>query len=250
VPEAALAPSSTPVEFLAAGRERELGSLLKVLDDAGPRLAWVYGIAGIGKTTLLARFGQECAQRGARVLALNCQAIEPTESGFVGALAAAAGQAAASPIDDLLASLMSERLVIVTVDTYEVFRIADPWLRHSFVPRLSPNARLVIAGREPPMLEWATERAGLGGMMFVPVGALDDDTVQQVLGRVGVATEAANMIGRIARGHPLALRLAIEAHLAGHDLPVEHGLPRALLRWEQMGLQHWLRRPYWYGQKA
>jgi AAA ATPase domain len=219
--------SSTAVELLAAGRERELALLLEVVDDAGPRMAWVYGIAGIGKTTLLARFRQECDRRGARVVALDCQTIEPTESGFVAALAAAAGRSA-SPIDDLLASLTCERLVIVTIDTYEVFRIADPWLRHSLVPRLGPNVRLVIGGREPPMLEWATERARLGGMTYVPVGPLDDEPVGRVLGQAGIDAEAARVIGRVARGHPLALRLAIEAHLAGRDLPVEHGLPRVI----------------------
>jgi hypothetical protein len=104
-------------------------------------MAWVYGIAGIGKTTLLARFRQECDRRGARVVALDCQTIEPTESGFAAALAAAAGQSA-SPIDDLLASLTCERPVIVTIDTYEVFRIADPWLRHSLVPRWARTSGL------------------------------------------------------------------------------------------------------------
>ena len=128
--EAALAQLQDTVEVFGAGRSRELASLLQVLDDVGPRVAWVYGIAGIGKTTLLERFRDECVQRGVRVVALDCQAIEPTPGGFVAALAAASGQPSAATIDDALASFECDERVAITIDTYEVFRIADPWLRH------------------------------------------------------------------------------------------------------------------------
>ena len=78
-----LADQPDTIGLFAAGRDDEIRSLLEILDDAGPRVAWVYGIAGIGKTTLLARFRDECQQRGVQVVALDCQAIEPTEGGFM-----------------------------------------------------------------------------------------------------------------------------------------------------------------------
>ena len=46
----------------------------------------------------------------------------------------------------------------MVVDTYEMFRIADPWLRHDLVLLLPGNVRFVVAGRDVPMLEWSTER--------------------------------------------------------------------------------------------
>ncbi len=226
--EAVLADQTDTIGLFAAGRHGEIRSLLQILDDAGPRVAWVYGIAGIGKTTLLARFRDECQQRGAQVVALDCQAIEPTAGGFMAAVAASTGQASASNTADALASLPSADRVVVTIDTYELFRIADSWFRHSLVPALGTNIRLVIAGREPPMLEWATERARLGGMVLVPVGPLDDETVARVLARAGVEARAAVAIANVARGHPLAVRLAIEAHIAGHDLPETPGLPHVI----------------------
>ena len=53
-----------PDGALSVGRDAELGALLRLLDPAGPRVCFVYGIAGIGKSTLLARFRDECSERG------------------------------------------------------------------------------------------------------------------------------------------------------------------------------------------
>ena len=38
------------------GRTAEIGLLSRVLDAAGPRVCFVYGLAGIGKSSLLAQF--------------------------------------------------------------------------------------------------------------------------------------------------------------------------------------------------
>ena len=39
-----------------AGRERELGALLDLLEKDGPLVAHVHGVTGIGKSSLLAAF--------------------------------------------------------------------------------------------------------------------------------------------------------------------------------------------------
>ena len=71
---------------MVVGRTAEIGLLSRVLDAAGPRVCFVYGLAGIGKSSLLARFGVICEERGARVVAIDCRSIEPTEQGFLDAL--------------------------------------------------------------------------------------------------------------------------------------------------------------------
>ena len=38
------------------------------------------------------------------------------------------------------------RRTVVMIDTYEVFRLADPWLRHELLPALGPGVRVVVAG--------------------------------------------------------------------------------------------------------
>ena len=68
------------------GRDVELSVLLRVLEEHGPRVCFVYGIAGIGKSSLLARFGEECERLEIAVVTVDCRSIEPTEQGFLGGL--------------------------------------------------------------------------------------------------------------------------------------------------------------------
>src|SRR5262245_64269014 len=71
------------------GRERELASLQRVLDANGPRVAFVYGVAGIGKSALLNAFACAVRASGAQVWRIDCAAIDPTESRFRAAVVAA-----------------------------------------------------------------------------------------------------------------------------------------------------------------
>src|SRR5262249_25638083 len=76
------------------------------------------------------------------------------------------------------------------------------------------------------MLEWAVERGQLGGLEVLPLGRLDDDSVHMVIRTAGVEDgRAAREIARVSRGHPLALRLALEAHLAGGEGPDADATP-------------------------
>ncbi len=68
------------------GRERELASLQRVLDTNGPRVAFVYGVAGIGKSALLNAFASGVRESGTPVWRIDCAAIDPTESSFRAAL--------------------------------------------------------------------------------------------------------------------------------------------------------------------
>jgi hypothetical protein len=212
---------------LVVGREGELSVLLHVLDEHGPRVCFVYGIAGIGKSSLLARFADECAERGVEVFHVDCRSIEPTEASFLDGL-----QAAISPLANAGSPAALQPLpeaAVVVIDTYELFRISDPWLRHELLPRLGPSVRIVVAGREPPMLEWAVERGELGGLEVLPLGPLDDESVTTIMRAAGLAAgPAATEIARVSRGHPLALRLALEARLAADKTSDGQAIPRVV----------------------
>jgi hypothetical protein len=194
------------------GRERELASLLRVLDEDGPRVAFVYGVAGIGKSALLDAFADDLRRSGTPVWRIDCAAIDPTESSFRAAL------------DD--AGWQPGRAGVVLVDTYEVFRIADPWLRHELVPSLSTDLRFVIAGRDAPMLEWSTERGRVGGLEILPLLGLTDEAARAFLADANVREDHAEMICRVARGHPLSLRLGAEADVA--HMPIDEVGPRVV----------------------
>jgi Transcriptional regulatory protein, C terminal len=211
------------------GRDVELSVLLRVLEEHGPRVCFVYGIAGMGKSSLLAKFGEECERLGIGVLTVDCRSIEPTEQGFLGGLASAVDPTTTITSTADLAALPDGRRTVVLIDTYEVFRIADPWLRHELLPALGPEVRVVVAGREPPMLEWAVERGQLGGLEVLPLGRLDEDSVQTIVRSAGVEDgPAASAIVRVSRGHPLALRLALEARLAGGVTPEADAMPQVV----------------------
>lgn len=204
---------------LVVGRAAELGLLSQVLDGAGPRVCFVYGIAGIGKSSLLGQFRDVCEAQGWRVVAVDCRSTEPTEQGFLDALGRA---------DPNWDRRDDDRRSVLLVDTYEVFRIADPWFRNELLPMLGDTVRVVVAGRDPPMLEWAIERGRYGGLEVVPLGPLDEPSVDELLGKADVPAIVATSMKRLCCGHPLALRLAIEARLAGGELPGEDDAPRVI----------------------
>jgi hypothetical protein len=191
------------------GREDERAILHQLLGPGGPLVAFVHGLAGVGKSTLVQAFAVEARDRGATVLRLDCRAIEPTERGFLAALAVATGADLATAAD---AAARLERLgepVLLILDTYEVFRLFDAWLQQQFVTLLSQNVRVVLSGREPPMTSWASSYGGL--FRSLPLGGLPADDAAALLRQSGVDTRDAERIDRFARGHPLSLRLAATA---------------------------------------
>src|SRR5205085_2010378 len=114
---------------------------------------------------------------------------------------------------------LGDRVVLI-LDRYELFRPLDPWLQHTFVPALSDTVRLLAAGREPPMAGWIL---GLGRLVRnLALDNLPARDAEDLLRREGVAGDDVSRINRLARGHPLSLRLAAAALEAGPSL--DHGM--------------------------
>jgi hypothetical protein len=148
------------------GRKEELGSLLEILADEGPVVVHLHGIAGVGKSRLLSAFAEGARADGARVIQLDCRGVEPTEAGLLNELGIASGGVAGSAEE--IASRLGHigARVVVTLDTYEVFRLMDTWLRQVFLPLLPDNVRFVLCGREAPLTAWLSDP---GWHSFSPV---------------------------------------------------------------------------------
>ena len=204
------------------GREAERAALAELTDPgASVLVVHLHGIAGVGKSTLLRVALDDARARGATVFRLDCRAIEPTERGFLHELGAAIGGACDS-VEDVADRLggLGER-VVLALDNYEVFRLMDTWMRQVFVPALDQNARVLVAGREPPLPAWFTAAEWQGFFRSIPLGPLTEHESLDLLARSAVAGDVADRISRIARGHPLALKLAASAVTERQDLALE-----------------------------
>jgi hypothetical protein len=190
------------------GRNEELGSLHEILADDGPIVVHLHGIAGIGKSRLLGVFAQSARAEGATVVRLDCRGIEPTEAGLLTELATANGGALGSA-EEIAARLgRVGAKVIVALDTYEVFRLMDTWLRQVFLPILPDNVRFVLCGREAPVTVWLSDPGWHGLFRSIRLESLEHRDAAELLSRAGVAIEDAKYLAGICHGHPLALTLA------------------------------------------
>ncbi len=210
------------------GRQAERAMLLELAERDRPLVVAVHGIAGIGKSALLAAFAEDARAHGAAVVSLDCGGIEPTERGFLAALDRAIGALRAEPpggtrpmatVAEAAAALggLGDRVVLV-LDAYEQLRLLDTWLRQELVPGLRDNTRLALASREPPVAAWISDFGDL--LAMVPLANLAAADAGALLRREGLSVADATRVTRFTHGHPLALRLAASARGARPDLTV------------------------------
>lgn len=200
--EATRGPSVAALRGGLIGRETELATLRTVHDDDGPRVLFVHGIGGVGKSALVEAFSASARGHGARVIELDGGAVEPTPRGFTSAVAGATGAMSGSPATTIL-----------IVDRYEVLRPLDLWLRQSFVPAMPSDSRLILAGRDSPVPDW---RMAMGDWFeSLTLDNLPHGSALELLRREGIGGADLERIERLARGHPLSLRLAAATLASG-----------------------------------
>lgn len=203
------------------GRRDELATLGTLLDADGPKVIHLYGIAGIGKSSLLEVFSEQARATGVTVLKLDCRTMEPTPAGFLRELGAAIG----TPAEYLQQAMrclgdLGPR-IILAFDTYEVYRLMDTWLRQTLVPALPDQACLLCLGRERPLSAWRAIPGWRGQFRALALGPLKDSEAVRLLNYFGVSGKAAVRIARAIHGHPLALQLAASAYAERPDLVFE-----------------------------
>lgn len=209
------------------GREAELELLRTHLRDPSAWAVLIHGIGGVGKTTLLQAFVAEAEASGWAHVGLDCQEVEPTEQGVLDRLAEGLGASSAS-LDAIGRRLReSPRPTLLTLDRYEAFRLMDTWLRRTLLPTLQDALHVVLASRQPPLLQWMTDPLIGPRFRSLRLGTLSPEAARAMLEAEGVRAEAIPRLSELTHGHPLALRLA---GLAGvdpsssplRDLPVDH----------------------------
>lgn len=202
------------------GRRVELERLGRLLDD-GTYLTFVHGVAGVGKSSLLAAFASAARSTGAFVIVLDCRSLEPTDRGVLHALASALDTRTAT-IESITRRLarLGDRAVLA-FDHYEVFRLLDTWLRQAFVPVLPDNVRIVVCGREAPVAAWLTAPELAGSVDRMALEPLAPKDAVRLFLSLGVPEAQAEHLNRVIHGHPLAIRLAASAAADRPDLGIE-----------------------------
>ena len=184
------------------GREDELATLRLILADDGPRVLFVHGIGGVGKSALVEAFSASAREDGAVVIRLDGGAIEPTARGFTSALSAATGPGSDGDASTVAGLAHAGSPAIIVVDRYEVLRPLDVWLRQSFVPSMPADTRLLLAGGEPPVADW---RLGLGDWFAsLALGNLGRAAAFELLRRDGIE-ETRSRAHRAARARTSAV---------------------------------------------
>ena len=211
------------------GRDEIAGWLATLPAQDETLIAYVHGIAGIGKSTLLEEVARRAREGGCNVVALPCGEIEPTHVSLLGALGEHTG-IEFDPDADLAAQLAHlPQPLLLLLDGYESMWMLDSWMRAQFVPTLPDNVRVVFAAREAPAAPWRYEPEWQRAFRSIELGPLEESDARELLVDAGVAAEAAARINAVARGHPLALTLAAGMSREQTSAPLEETATRSVV---------------------
>lgn len=203
------------------GRTEELASILEVLDEDGPLVVHLFGIAGAGKSTLLSRFAVQARRAGATVLEVDCRLVEPTARGFFDEIGHLLDAEVRGLEDAVRVLSATSGTTVLTLDHYEAFGLMDTWLRQTLLPMLPDGFRLVVASRRPPVPVWLTSPKWHGLFRALALDPLSSGEALTLLADFGIDGAAADTLAAVTHGNPLALKLAASAASARTSIRIE-----------------------------
>jgi hypothetical protein len=172
------------------GRATELSRFQALLADPDePRVVYVHGPGGVGKTALLHQFAWLAEQAGRRCVWLDGPEVHPDAVTVVGLL---------GPLEDDL---------VLLVDGVEGL---DRLLREEVLSRLAAEAVVVLTGRDRPSAQWRTDPGWRELVEVMPLGNLAEADGRKLLLDRGVAADDCGPALAFTRGHPLALALVAD----------------------------------------
>jgi hypothetical protein len=200
------------------GRNRECKLFKSVLTKAELPFSvlHIFGPGGVGKTTLLYEFARICEEAQIPAIYLDARNIEPSSESFLSTLRLAMGLAANDSPLEVLASQLDRHVLLL--DTYEMLASLEQWLRFGFLPQLSEQALIVLAGRHPPSSAWRNDSGWQALIHLLPLRNLSPEESQTYLNRRAVPAIEHQAILNFTHGHPLALSLVADVLAQGQAI--------------------------------
>jgi energy-coupling factor transporter ATP-binding protein EcfA2 len=184
------------------GRQAELRRFSALLaEPAAPRVIFVHGPAGVGKTTLLHQFAWLAERSARRAVWVDGRETPAEPAAVLKALEAEWGDA------DPPTAIGQAGDVLLLFDTFESLAPLDRWLREDLIPNLPAQALVVIAGRDRPGLGWRADPGWRELLVRLPLDNLAAEESRELLRRRGVPEDQLQEALTFTRGHPLALAL-------------------------------------------
>ena len=205
-----------PSQRLVIGRQRELALFCDTLK--APQLPFsllnLHGPGGIGKTTLLHAFLQECEKAEIPCLLLHARLLDSQPTAFLTATQALPTESRCVLILDTLEALSPER---------------ETWLRDSYIPQLSQETLVVLSGRLPLATAWRHDLDWNTRLISLPLRNLSAEDARAYLAHRDVAPSWHSSALAFTHGHPLALVLTADLyHQRTGALPLELQHPPGL----------------------
>lgn len=200
------------------GRERELELFLDAIAsrELPFHILHVFGPGGVGKTTLMQQFLRFCEQSKISTIYVEARNIEAAPESFVSTLRSLMGLNESDSPLHLLAQRQERNVILI--DTYEAITQLDEWLREVFLPHLSVDTLIVIAGCNPPSSAWCSDPGWQALMHTLSLGNLTPEESQTYLTTRDIPITQHQAILDFTHGHPLALSLVAEVLAQGKEI--------------------------------
>ena len=192
------------------GRVRELELFRHAI--AEPELPFhilhVFAPGGVGKTTLMQQFLRFSERSKIPAIYIEARNIEAAPESFISTLHSLMELNESDSPLEVLADRQERNVILI--DTYEAIAQLDEWLREVFLPHLSVNTLVVLAGRNPPSSPWCSDPGWQALIHTLPLHNLTPEESQTYLTTRHIPSTQHQAILNFTHGHPLALSLVAD----------------------------------------